>query len=237
MAIPGTPGASVPPGEDWLVRKVADLERRLNELAAADPLRTAGIEVTGPDAVRVKGSLNTTGALDVDGPINVDGTMTVGGNATFNGAMAIAGTLSLPAGIIDNEALAAPVAVGRVSVSEIGFATATSDEDRAAGNIPVPAGYSQALVFVTVTAGHTNSTGSPDFMYLSVGINAATSREVFAPAQPGFSTNATTARSALLTGLSGGSINVRCRIHTQGSSWLGGSGSRAYTEAIAVFLR
>lgn len=43
MAIPGTPGASVPPGEDWLVRRVADLERRLNELAAADPLRPAGV--------------------------------------------------------------------------------------------------------------------------------------------------------------------------------------------------
>jgi cytoskeletal protein CcmA (bactofilin family) len=203
-----------------------------------DGTTTIAGSTTIDDALHITGSTDIDGTLNVDAATTIGGTLGVTGNATFSGAMAIAGTLSLPAGIIDNEALAAPVAVGRVSQSQTGFATTTTDQDFANGYITVPAGFTQALVYLTVSAGHSNTSGSIDYLYLSAGINGTTSREVFGLAQPGLPTMLATARSSLLTGLTAGAqIHVRCRIHTQGNAWASGAASRAYTEAQAIFLR
>lgn len=236
MGTPGTPGAAVPAGDDWIKQELRDIHRRLDELASADILRTAGIE-TEPDMLRVVGSLNTTGALDVDGPMNVDGTMTVDGDATFGGAMAITGTLSLPAGIIDNEALAAPVRAGQATAQQSGFGTTLTDANVAVGTIAIPAGFTQALVMVVVTAGVVNSAPDADYLYLSARINGIQSREVFALAAAGAAAAATTSKSSLLTGLTGSSVTVSAVVHTQGNAWGANGVNRAYTEAIAIFLR
>lgn len=70
--LPGSAESLMPPGEDWLVRKVQELERRVNELVAHDVLRAAGVE-TEKDLIRILGSLIVTGDLSVpNGSINND---------------------------------------------------------------------------------------------------------------------------------------------------------------------
>lgn len=63
MPNPGSIGDAVPAGEDWLVRKVQDLERKVEEMAAASTLNAAtvdqgGIQVTNGGTVTVTDSTN-----------------------------------------------------------------------------------------------------------------------------------------------------------------------------------
>ncbi|WP_181038958.1 tail fiber domain-containing protein [Arthrobacter sp. Y81] len=85
MAQPGMPGSQFP-GEDALIRRVKDLERQMQQFAAANILRTAGISAK-PGGIDVTGfinSLRTDGtkgvAMDDDGVFIVyseDGTSPV----------------------------------------------------------------------------------------------------------------------------------------------------------------
>lgn len=139
---PGVPGATLPDGIDQIPRRIQELERRVSELAAADPLRTAGL-VTAPNQLTVQGNLNVTGTENVSGSLNVTGPMTVGG------------TLSLPAGIIGNAALANPVVPGRAQADEgypTGFTLTALDVAHAVATITVPTGFTQCNVVAISTA-------------------------------------------------------------------------------------
>jgi hypothetical protein len=129
------------------------------------------------------------------------------------------------------------VAAGQSSAIQTSFGTGLTDADYATATIPVPAGFSQALVMVVVTAGVINSAANADFLFVSAQINGVQSREVFALAGPGASASISTAKSTLVTGLSGGVITCRTRAHSQGNAWGSNAANRAYTEAIATFLR
>lgn len=261
------PGRQNDPGDfAGIASMIRAMSDRISELERGASLRTAGISVaptgmTIASALTVGGTLATTGATTIGGTLGVTGTTTLGapttvsgtlgvtgvttlgaattvsGSLNVTGPMTVGGTLSLPAGIIDNAALASPVTADQASVSQTNYATALTAQDFAVGSIPVPAGFSRALVMVVSTAGAINSAASSDFLYVSAGINAVSSREVFAAAGPGASASISTAKSQLLTDLSGGTINVRTIIHTQGNAWAANASNRAYTEAIAVFLR
>lgn len=230
MLQPGLPGSQVK-GEDWLVRKVQELERQLNELRSANMFAPAGIKVR-TNEVEFEGAVITGGSLDVNGPATVDGSMTI------NGPAVITGTLSLPAGIIDNDALAAPLEVAYASAAETNFGTALTDQNRAVTTIAVPAGYTRALVMCFCAAGVINSEPNPDFLYLSASINGVKSRELYSEAPGGkASPPITTAKSTTLTGLSGGNITLAAAIHSQSAAWAANPISRAYVEAQAIFLR
>lgn len=218
MGQPGQAGSQFP-SEDALVRRVQDLERTVQQLAAANQLATAGISAV-PDGIIVNGS------------------ETVNGPLTINGVATITGALNLPAGIIGNDALASPVDVGQTSASETNFGTALTDEDRAVTTIAVPAGYTRALVLCIVTAGVISSAGTIDFLFLSASINGAKSRELYSQAPAGGAAPPiTTSKSSLLTGLSGGVITLAAAVHSQSNAWSANASSRAYVEAQAIFLR
>lgn len=232
-----------PDGLRRLIDMVVGLKQELRELRS-NLLGPAGLSVY-PDGLTTDGDFNVNGSALVAGDLS-SAEFTTGtgwslagtGDAIFTGDVAIAGTLSLPAGIIDNDALAAPVGADQASAAQTGFATATTDQALASAYITVPAGYTRALVMVVVTAGAQNTTGAPDYLYLSAGIGTNSSREVFAAAAAGASTSTSTARSRLLTDLTGGdTIHCHALVHTQVSPWSASAASRAYTEAIAVFLR
>jgi hypothetical protein len=119
MMQPGSPQALMPPGEDWLVRKVQELERRMNELVAHDVLRAAGVE-TETDLIRILGSLIVTGDLSVpNGSINND---------------ALANPVS---GGFGNASYGTPSSSTPISTTATAYATAT---------ITVPAGFTKAFV-------------------------------------------------------------------------------------------
>jgi hypothetical protein len=224
MGQPGLAGSQFP-SEDALVRRVQDLERTVQQLAAANQLATAGIAA-------VENGIIVNGSETVNGPLVVNG------YSEINGTMAINGPLILQPGSIENDALTSPIEIGQASASETNFATALTDEDRSVTTIAVPAGYTQALVLCIVTAGVINSSGSIDFLFLSASINGSKSRELYSQAPAGGAAPPiTTSKSSLLTGLSGGVITLAAAVHSQANAWSANASSRAYVEAQAIFLR
>ena len=178
----------------------------------------SGTSVVAPDVTEVDGTLNVVGNLNVSGPA------------------AITGTLSLPAGIIDNAALASPVQVGSASASVTNFATTATNADIATASITVPTGFTQALVFANAIGGVWNSNAVFEYIYLSVKIAGVTSRENTIGTAPSSYGSVATSKATLLTGLSGGTIALAATIRTD-SAVPANATSRAFIEAIAVFLR
>lgn len=232
----GQPGAvgSIFPGEDAMGRRVKDLERAQQQLAAANPLATAGIEAV-PNGIVVQGSET------VNGPLVVNGSMDVAGDADFSGNMSITGTLSLPAGIIDNAALSAPVypAVYHANIQNISITSGPNVEILGV-DVAVPAGYTQALVMLTVTMNMTNNSASTDLAYVGANINGVS---------PGWASTASATVSqsislnnsvvSLVTGLSGGgSFRLTGKASSGSNTWpAAGTSNVMNLNATVQFLR
>ena len=163
MADPGILSSQIPAGEDHVMRRIADLERAVREMRAADILRTAGL-IAAPNLLTVTGGLVVDGSETVNGPLAVHGTATFDGDTTIGGNAAITGTLSLPAGIIDNAALANPIQVQSIYLDVSNFVVTTSYVSLASATITVPAGFTSALVTVSGQVGCFNphTTGGSD---------------------------------------------------------------------------
>lgn len=207
------------------VREVAQQEVR--EFARSNPLKNAYI----PDGGRLRIGTGARIVVDDGGELLIEGDLEVTGNTV------IGGTLSLPAGIIDNDALANPVRAAGNSVIQNAIGAATSDQAYASASIPVPAGFSQALVLVNVYAGLSNTSGASDNLYVKARINGVDSREIPIGVTAGAFGGGSTAKSTLLTGLSGGDVTVSVVVHTQLAAWGASAGNRAFTESIVIFLR
>lgn len=214
---PGLPGTQFP-SEDALVRRIKDLERSVRELAAANPLGAAGIRA-------------------VEGGISVEGTQTVNGALTINGPASITGTLELPAGIIGNAALESPVSPGSAGLTQQNFATTTAGATYAQASIPVPDGYTQALVMNGVSAGASNSGTGTDFLYVAASINGVTGGEQPTQTLAGAYGSGSAYAIRTLTGLTGGSITVECSIRTGSAVWAAATGNTANVNALVLFLK
>ena len=84
----------------------------------------------------------------------IDSSLTVGGSLDVTGPMVVGGTLSLPAGIIDNAALTSPVVPDIVNFTNTGFTVPANPTwgNAAATTITVPAGCTQLLATCTAEA-------------------------------------------------------------------------------------
>lgn len=136
-------------GVDALVDRI---DRSMNELREMrnNLLSTAGIKVT-PEGLTVERSLDVNGELLV------------------TGATRIEGTLSLPAGIIDNEALANPVTFASNFGDSEGFGTpASAWLEVASTTIVIPAGFAKLQFTSFGMVNGTNSTGSTQNMYVRI---------------------------------------------------------------------
>ncbi|MGY4543130.1 hypothetical protein ACVWY0_003058 [Arthrobacter sp. UYNi723] len=187
-------------GDDYLVRKVRDLERLLQQVMAANPLATAGISAKP-------------------------------------GGFAVTGTMDLPPGIIGNAALAAPVSPGSAGLTQQNFATTTAGATYAQASITVPAGYTQALVMNGVSAGATNSGTASDFIYIAASINGTSGGEQPAQTLAGAYGSGSAFAIRTLTGLTGGSITVECKIRTGSGVWAAATGNTASVNALVLFLK
>jgi len=216
-------------GDDALIRRIQDLERQMRELAAANILATAGINAV-PNGIIVAGSET------VNGPLTVNGVSAFNGSMTINGAAAITGTLSLPAGIIDNAALAAPVTPGSAGTSQSNFATSATATLYAQQSIPVPAGYTQCLVMNGVSGGAFNDTAGASSILVSSDINGISGAETATTSATNTYASASAFAIRTLTGLSGGTITVATKIRTS-TAWSANAANIAATNALAIFLR
>ncbi|WP_426986548.1 hypothetical protein [Pseudarthrobacter sp. Y6] len=206
-------------GDDYLVRKVRDLERFVQQLAAANQLGAAGIRA-------------------VDGGITVEGSQTVNGPLTINGAAVITGTLDLPAGIIGNDALSSPVTIGTASDGIGNYAINTASTVRKSITLTCPAGFTQAVVTANPTAMGYNSTATADYLYVQSVIQGVGSGELYTSAPAGVGVGLAAPFHLSLTGLTDGeTITVAVATRAGNGTWAASTGNQANIYATAIFLR
>lgn len=210
-----------PRGDKW----ETDIERKIKvlEQLIRKPLSGSGMSIPAPGTVQV------TGNLDVSGNLNV------------SGHAAITGTLSLPAGIIGNDALAEPLRVARLHDDAASFAVSPgAGATILSASVPVPVGFSQAIVLnlaAAVTA--INSTASTDYLYIYGAVNStAVGWQIGSPDVPaGASGVAYDLSSQHLTGLTGGSLTVTGTVSTGFAAWAASASNVANLDAAVLFLR
>jgi len=232
MAQPGLPGSQFP-SEDAMMRMIKDLQRDVQQLRSANQLSPAGIRA-------IDGGIVVEGSMDVQGAETVSGTLDVTGNADFTGNVHIGGTLDLPAGIIGNDALSDPIVPGAYH-SDIQNISITSgpNVEKLRIDVPVPAGYTRALVSLTATMNMLNNSGATDSAFLGANINGVS---------PGWAANATAAAGAevslantvtlLVTGLTGGTLPLTGKASSDTGTWAAaGTSSVMNLNATVLFLR
>ena len=153
-----------------LQRYLRQQARTAQRMQNSSAFARSGTAVSAEGVVTVDGELDVTGDLVVDGsetvngPLAVHGTAAFDGNTTIGGNAAITGTLSLPAGIVDNAALANPVVSQAIYATTNTYVVTTTETTRASVTVTVPAGFTAAVVNVMgrVDGRNGNSTGGWD---------------------------------------------------------------------------
>jgi hypothetical protein len=227
----GQPGSFQPRGEDWMVRELQALRGELNQLRAANVFGLTGIKPKD-------GGTDLDGFVNINGPLEVNGDSAINGPLNVNGAMAVTGTLSLPAGIIDNAALAAPVSPLATHVGTNNFGLSTGPNvPILTTSITVPAGYTQALVFAAANMHAYNNNAAQDDAYAVVFINGTSvgaSSQTTAAATSSVCLNAT--GTLLITGL-GASFTVVVKGSSAGSAWAVATNNFINLDVMTIFLR
>lgn len=189
--------------------ELLEQRRQMKVLGAASKLARSGLSVPEEDVTQVDGSLNVVGDLNV------------------SGAAEITGTLSLPAGIIDNEALAKPVVPQTVWERASGFSVAVPWSTVITKTVTVPDGFTTLDVEASarVTAFYNNpGTGSGvDYLYalLYVGADDSEFYPVAVTDNGGSGTNHVF-RNTVLTGLTAGaSVTLELQASTGFNTWAG----------------
>lgn len=217
-----------------LWKKIESLQERIFTLERAAPARS--MSLTGAD-----GSKITFDPEAIQGFNGLQELMfrlaSADGTALFKGPVVIEGTLSLPAGIINNDALSSPMEPGSAGLSQSNFAVSTTATPRAQQSIAVPPGFSRAMVMNGVSVGAVNSTASGDFLYVSASINGTGGGETPNVAYAGAYSSASAFAIRTLTGLSGGTITAEARVRSGSAAWAANAVNVAHTNAIALFLR
>jgi len=231
------PGQFAPRGEDYLIRRLQELEARVARNEAANVFGLTGIKPKdgGTD---LDGFVNINGPLSVNGDAEINGPIEVNGDSTFNGAMSITGALNLPAGIIGNDALTNPLSPQTAHADVANFALATgANAEMVRATVTVPAGYTQALVMASASMGNRNPTGAVDDMYIDCRINGVvsgwSSQTSVMAGKEGFVINVGT---ALLAGLSG-SFYIAANASSGTAAWAANGAAAINVDAIIMFLR
>ena len=149
--------------EPWadLLARLEATRRELSDVTSS-LLRSAGISVS-PEGMSVESALRVLGDLNVSGDAQFSGDTEIGGNAR------ITGTLSLPAGIIDNEALANPVTFDADWGAGESYATPMGAWlEVASASITIPAGFTKMQFTAAGMANGLNSTAATANMYVQI---------------------------------------------------------------------
>lgn len=181
-----------------LTQRVKDLEALVGRLMNGT-LTNAGLAVA-EDVLAVGGSLNVSGELVVTGDTHIEG------------------DLEVPNGAIKNEYLENPIEVGAGAANADGFTVSPTESIFAAFTIPIPSGYTRALVKAEGMAFAYNSTTAQDYFYERVYVNSPTqstwSRRLLGdlPGQAGASLTVT--KQTVFENLTGGVLTVELELKT-----------------------
>ena len=214
----GLPGSQFP-GEDAAGREVKDLKRTVQQLAAANPLATAGIEAV-PDGIVVQGSQTVNGPLIINGP------------ATITGA------LNLPAGIIGNDALANPTLIVAASNYLSNYSVTTTSTVRASVTLVVPDGFTSVVIMANATGMAQNSGATADYLYVQAVVDGVNGGEMYTSAGAGLAVGVASPFNATLYGLTGGQeITVSVATRTGFATWAASPAAQANIYVTTLYFR
>jgi hypothetical protein len=219
------PGQFAPRGEDEWVRRVQDLEARLQRIEAANVFGLTGI--TPKD-----------GGTDLDGFVNINGPLTVDGDSEINGSMSINGPLNLQPGSIQNDSLADPTYPYAFHADAQNFALGNGDNLPVVSiTVPVPAGFTRAVVNATASLSAANSTSATDTLYCGLKVNGSgpgfSGRVGVAP---GVAANPSKTAGVILTSL-GSSFVIEGTASTYAAPWPADMKNNANLDGTVIFLR
>lgn len=226
MAQPGILSSQIPPGEDHVMRALADIRREMRELGPSimHSFQSVVDELAAHQATldAQQATLTTT----VAGLTTAQATLatTVSGLSTAQANIA-ANVASIAANVADINTLVAQQVTGNTGNATAVVTATTSWQSFVQVTIAVPAGYSKAKVFGVSSA---SCLGAPAFS-VRTEISGVTPGNAL-PALPGV---ATSSHAATLTGLSGGSISIGTGINVSSGS----SSAELTTSAFVTFLR
>lgn len=156
----------------------------------------------------------------------------------FTGAVRIEGTLSLPAGIIDNDALANPIATVTSQSGLNNYAITTTTTVRETVSFTVPAGFTKAHVISIATAMGYNNSGGYDALYVQSVVRGVQGGELFTGASVGQSVGVSNPFFENLTGLTGGDvITVSVATRTSFNTWTATTANQANIYASITYTR
>jgi len=206
---------------------------------AARQARTSAFALSGT-AVTAEGVVTVDGELDINGPLAVHGTAAFDGDTTIGGNAAITGTLSLPNGIINNDALNSPVTAQYVWFTTANFALATSySTARVTSTISVPAGMTSAVVSVVGRLFAINPNAGADYLYAVSTIDGPGSGSIPLLVGPSGGSGINVAPfSTVLTGLTGGGTFVIALWgRTDIASWATNAANTAEVSGTILWFR
>jgi len=209
--LPGSIQSLMPAGPDELVRRMRDLERRMDEMG---PSVAPSFSPVIADLIAKQAMLDAQGVI-----------LTA----------AVADLTTAQANII--ALVADTVRGGQAGTFTTNFAVTGTGTSVASGTIAVPAGFTHALVFSTAHAHALNTTAGGDFFYAGAAINGVTPAMISAPTAAGVSATSSGSATRILTGLSGGVITVDAMVHSAFASWTATASNIASIDAIAIFYR
>jgi len=231
----GTNMSRLPETGPSLLRRIRQNERAAQRQQQSSAFALSGTSVVAENMTEVDGTLNVVGNLAVTGPASLSGDTTIGGNA------AITGTLSLPSGIIDDAALANPTAFGANGATAGAFALSTVSTAKASATIPIPAGFTRALVHATVNASVENTSAAFDYLFVRANISSpvggGAGGEAFTGLTPGGYDTAAASAVTDISGLTPGSITVSCLVRAGGGAWAAAGTNSANADATVTFLK
>lgn len=210
-----------------LMSMLKDHSRRLRKLETAAGLGNSAIGAGGL-IIRNNGAVRSE-----DFAAGATGYRLQGDSAEFN-------DLTLRGGIIGNDALTSPVhpQVNRLRTND--FPITTTETTRLSLPIPIPAGYTKALILALVRATGFNDTLSPDMLYVGVDIPGEVNigYQGQGAAESNWSASAVGDSVGLTTGLTSAStITADARILTRDANWSTSPGNTLTLSAMTLFLR
>lgn len=213
-------------------RSVSEEIKKLQErVRALETGRRASYTTIDQNGMRVDAGAAIL-STDFDGALpSTPGT--VGWALGGAGAAAIFNEIILRDRIIGNNALANPVAADFFEGS--GNATLiVAGSYLFTGSIPIPAGFTKAIVLCTGTVGGTNTSGGGDNLYCQPQIAGVNGEQIASGIPASFAHSVSASQAALLNPLSGSSIALKVWGATDFSGWTGGNG---HLSAAAIFFR
>ena len=206
-------------------RDIKDLKRDVRELRSANQLAPAGIRAIDNGIV-------------VEGSETINGPLAVNGDSEINGSMSINGPLNLQPGSIQNDSLADPTYPYAFHADAQNFALGNGDNLPVVSvTVPVPAGFTRAVVNATASLSAANSTSATDTLYCGLKVNGSgpgfSGRVGVAP---GVAANPSKTAGVLLTSL-GSSFTIEGTASTFAAPWPADMKNNANLDGTVIFLR